>query len=372
MNNAGPSKKNSQQLFTFKSGGWVLAVAAMPVIIIMIWALAPVVLGTATTDQQGDGQHIESYGFDLSRAIVERNSIVIGSASRDSINALSEPRMISVAEVDHINAEERGKYLVGSDRVIGVVVGSVSRAYPIRMLVWHEIVNDVIEGQHIAVTYSGLCDSAAVYNATLSNADMPLEFGVSGLLRNSNLLMYDRQDDSSQDSLWSQIDGRAIAGPAAHQSKSLELLPSVVMHWDDWKALHPTTEVMAPNPDPLLEKYYKRRAYGDYSSSDILRFPVAPLPPAESDNSRPLKDRIVAVQTSDEQWHAISIADLEGRVVADDIWPMKLSDGSTIYWHFSSGDIQTAWATDEAGAFLPSAHAFWFAWYAAYPDLLLK
>jgi hypothetical protein len=156
--------------------------------------------------------------FDLGNATVPREEIHSGGPAKDGIPALSKPKTIGA---------KAATYLAAGDRVIGVAIGNEARAYPIRILNFHEIVNDVLGGQPIAVTYCPLCDSAAVFDRNTPRGLR--EFGVSGLLYNSNVLMYDR--DKRAESLWSQLKSEAVAGVQVRNR--LKLLPLELTTWSD-------------------------------------------------------------------------------------------------------------------------------------------
>ena len=225
--------------------------------------------------------------FDLDGLPSPANVLVASGVPRDGVPAIDEPRWLSASEVDRVNAERRGKLLVPDDRVIGLAVNGDVRAYPLRILQWHEIVNDTVGGEPVAVTYSPLCDSVAVVARRIGGRTV--RFGHSGLLWQSNLVLYDR--DAEQPSLWSQLAARAIAGPAA--GRTLRLLPLSLTTWESWRTEHPDTRVLAP--DPRLGREYRRSPYSSYFGSDILRFPVQPLPPGGR-----LKDRVVTVSAGGE------------------------------------------------------------------------
>ncbi|UCH41924.1 MAG: DUF3179 domain-containing protein, partial [Gammaproteobacteria bacterium] len=137
-------------------------------------------------------------GFDLSNSILPQDQILQGGPPRDGIPALSNPKLIKPGNAS---------YLKPGDRVIGISLQGQARAYPIAILNWHEIVNDEINNQRFAVTYCPLCGTAVAFDATVGGK--PTDFGVSGLLYNSDVLLYDRETES----LWSQIMSQAISGP---------------------------------------------------------------------------------------------------------------------------------------------------------------
>ncbi len=269
------------RLLDWRSGGGLLLASGLLVLAAVGWRVIPLL------QQQGHavgGENAADYEFDLTAALIPSDRIVPSGLPRDGIPTLDAPATMSVAEVDAFNQEHRGKYLVSSDRVIGITIGGEARAYPIRVMNWHEIVNDTIGGVPIAVTFSPLCDSVVVFDRRVDGEI--IEFGVSGLLFNSNLLMHDRAG-----SLWSQLQGRAIAGPAAVAGRRLMVLPASLTRWDHWIDRHPDTAVV--RPDPLRFERYRRNPYGSYLATGKLRFPVDPLPP---DDSRELMSPILVVQ----------------------------------------------------------------------------
>ena len=304
------------RLFTFASGGWVLAVAVGLSIAGVAWNLAPL-FSPDRVRPRGDGRNPASYGFDLAHAIVPPERIASSGLVADALRALDDPATWSLAEI-------QGRYLVGDDKVIGVVFGGEARAYPLRVLVWHEVVNDVVAGVPIAVTYNAVSHGIAVFDRRAGGGT--LTFRVSGLLYQSNLLMYDRQGES----LWSQLQARAIAGPAA--GTSLTVLPLSLSRWDAWSAAWPQTRVLAPLA--AEREKYSRDLSGSFAGSEALRFPVDPMPPP----GRPLK--------------TVVFAPLEGEVV-----PLEVAPGERrLEVRGRSGTVP------EAGLY-----AFWFAWYATRP-----
>jgi hypothetical protein len=269
MTDARPPK-----LFTFASGGWVLLAAILITVAGTIWNLAPL-FDPKRERPRGDGRNPSSYGFDLGTTLVPREAIVSSGLVVDALPALADPESIPFRELAAGQTSGRGRYLVPSDKLVGVVLGGEARAYPLRVLVWHEVVNDVVGGVPIAVTYSPLSGGIAVFDRRVGGDT--LTFGVSGLLYQSNLLIYDRKPGHVGESLWSQLQARAIAGPAAAAGSTLTVLPVALARWDEWSAAWPDTRVLAPLPDELDK--YGRDVYGSYINSDELRFPVDPLPP---------------------------------------------------------------------------------------------
>lgn len=350
-------------MLTFRSGGWVILLAVLLSGVLFSWHVVTI-LGSRGSRAIGDGKNAETYGFELSGILIPRAELIGSGAVKDGIPALSNPAKISALEADQINRDERGKYLVPRDRVIGVHVNGEACAYPVRILCWHEVVNDTLGGVPIAVTYNPLCDSVVVFERKLGD-DAP-EFGVSGLLHNSNLIFYDRRPEGVGESLWSQLGTQAIAGPLAGQS--LRVLPSALTTWEDWRGLHPDTTVL--ERDPARKKRYKRNPYNSYYGSDLLRFPVKPpLPPG----SPPNKSRIIVLEIAGRRTpihysQVAETADGEGR------WTTEISGTSvTLQYRTFPGTIypDTVYVVEGEGRMPVDGviYSFLFAWHAMYSDL---
>jgi len=278
--------------------------------------------------------------------------IIASGLARDELPALDDPPSMPVAGVAEFNATHRGKYLVSDDRVIGVTIDGESRAYPVRVLNWHEVVNDTLAGVPIAVTYHPLCDSVVVFDRRVG--ERTLRFGVSGLLLDSNLLMFDRSETGGGDeSLWSQLRARAIAGPAAAAGLSLRVLAASVADWQDWVAARPETTVL--EPDEARFKRYQLNPYGNYFLTGRPRYPVDPLAPEGTLDwmSRLLvvedgtRQRVLALQDLGAAELAAAAAELGVRVRATGAGPSLLV---------------------EADPGSRTVYSLWFAWYASHPD----
>jgi hypothetical protein len=269
-----------------RSGGWWV-IAAIVVSSIAFSYYAAQIVRARGSHAAGDGRNVSSYGFALEPCLVPRELLVASGMPKDGLPALVNPSVWNLGQADAASVT-RAKFLVPADRVIGVKAGSQARAYPLRLLVWHEVVNDTLGDVPIAVTYNALCDSAVVFHRTLDGRTVT--FGVSGLLYDSNLVMYDRASDHAGESLWSQLLFKAVAGPAAAAGAKLAVLPISVEAWGDWRRENPETTVLAP--DPRMARQYSRDPYTSYFGNDLLRFPVAPLP---SPARYPLKSPVVAL-----------------------------------------------------------------------------
>ncbi|MFY0632955.1 MAG: DUF3179 domain-containing protein [Vannielia sp.] len=184
---------------------------------------------------------------DFSRTSVESwVEILSGGPGKDGIPAISGPDFRGV----------KGAGLSAREPVITVEIGGRARAYPLRYLIWHEIVNDEMGGVPIAVTYCPLCNSALVFDRRLGGR--VLEFGVTGKLRHSDMVMYDRQTES----WWQQALGVGIVG--ALTGRELRQVPSWMESWESFAQRHPKGQVMA---EPRHNRPYGRNPYEGYDSS---------------------------------------------------------------------------------------------------------
>ena len=181
----------------------------------------------------------------------------------DGIPALDRSAMISAKEA---------AYLKESDLVFGLKINNDARAYPLRIMDWHEMANDVVGGVPVSLAYCTLCGAAIAYDGRASDGRI-YTFGSSGLLFRSNKLMYDRQTHT----LWNQFTGKPVLGELAGGGKAppltLKLLPVVLTTWAEWKEQHPATRVLDVNtgyPRP----YHAGAPYGGYFSSPTTMFPV--------------------------------------------------------------------------------------------------
>jgi hypothetical protein len=350
--------RKGQHLLTFRSGGWVLLLAGLLTIAIAIWALAGA-LARREAPLVGDGVNAGTYGFDLETCLVPRQRIVAAGMRKDALLALVDPPVIPAGEVARINEEERGKYLVAADRVIGVTLNDEARAYPLLIMNCHEIVNDTLSGTPIAVTYNPLCDSVVVFDRRVNGET--LEFGVSGLLYNSNLLMYDRRPPAEGESLWSQLLARAVAGPAAAEGRRLRVLDAALACWADWLDDHPGTTVL--DRDPRMIRRYRETSYKSYFQSPRLQFPVDPPPPTAGPG---IKDRVVIV-TADRARGVYALNDIARRVGADGTLETMIGD-SAVRLRYRADPQTVAVSAAPGSQPITTTHAFWFAWHAMYPD----
>ncbi len=186
---------------------------------------------------------------DFSKHSVDFDTIMSGGPPRDGIPSIDQPKFI------HVSASD----LPGNEPVIGLEVNGVARAYPLRVLTWHEIANDEIGGVPVIVTYCPLCNAAIVYDRRIKGALGAPTFGTTGLLRHSDMVMYDRFSDT----WWQQFSGKGIAGK--YNGVQLKRLPSRLESFDNFKKRFPDAQVLVPN-DPRMRPY-GRNPYAGYDSA---------------------------------------------------------------------------------------------------------
>ena len=195
-------------------------------------------------------------------ATIRVEEVVWGGVRVDGIPSLDHPARLSPDEATYLDPDEP---------VFGIALNGEAMAYPVRIMDWHELSNDVVGGVPVSLAYCTLCGAGIAFDARASDGQT-YEFGTSGLLYRSNKLMYDRTTRT----LWNQFTGRPVIGPlaAGADSPRLELLPVVTTSWGDWLEQHPETEVLdvKTGHNRLYELF--GQPYGDYFRTNEIRFPV--------------------------------------------------------------------------------------------------
>ena len=265
----------ANRMLQFKTGGWVILLAVVVSAALGARILIPA-LKSGRSPLVGDKKDVATYGFDLSNLTVDPAGLVAGNMVKDAIRPLTSPATLTPDEVLARNEAQRGKYLVPSDWGLGLSLNGANRAYPQRVRNRHEIVNDTLGGVPLAVTFNPLSFTAAAFRREFGGEETT--FGVSGLLYNSTLVMYDRRPDGAGESLWLPLTGRAVAGPSA--GTELQLLPASLATWANWVGRHPDTTVIEGLAD--FRKHYGMEPYGSYYQRGRLRFPVSPPLPEGS------------------------------------------------------------------------------------------
>jgi hypothetical protein len=211
---------------------------------------------------------------DFDKHVVPLDQFQSGGPGKDGIPAIDDPRFLRVPKVDGVEPKEP---------VIELVVRGRVRAYPIQILIWHEIVNDEIAGVPVAVTFCPLCNTSLVFDRRVDGRT--LDFGTTGNLRNSDLVMYDRQTES----WWQQFGGAGLVGRYA--GARLDVIPSRIVAWRQFRREHPSGLVLSRDTG-------HSRPYGDnpYQGYDALQSgPIFPSTHAGDDRLSP-KERVVFVE----------------------------------------------------------------------------
>ncbi len=278
-------------------------------------------------------------GFDLSAATIPAAEIFAGGPPKDGIPSIDAPVFDAAANAD---------FMRGDDLVLGVFLENEARAYPVKILNWHEIVNDEINGFPFAVTFCPLCGSGVVFDARLDGK--VLRFGVSGLLYNSDVLLYDRQTNS----LWSQLLRRGVSGEYAEAP--LSALPVQHTTWRDWRRQYPQTKILTPNTGAARD--YETDPYAGYDKSEDVYFPVSP----RADGEFHPKEWVLGARANGAA-KAYPFSELQKNgeaIVQDSIGGREVA----IHWNAEEQAARAVWA-DGGG---DSVRAFWFAWHAFEPD----
>ena len=310
------------------------------------------------------------------KTLIRLDEIRWGGVRRDGIPPLKNPMMIAARDATWLHAD---------DIVFGVAIDGDVRAYPKRILAWHEMFKDRIGGRELAGVYCTLCGALVLYDVTV--AGVQHELGTSGFLYRSNKLMYDHATKS----MWSTLTGTPVVGALVGKGIELQPLYVVTTTWKEWRQRHPATQVLSLDTGHRRD-YSEGAAYRDYFATDRLMFSV----PARDDRL-PNKAEVLALRVPHAPGETLAIAAdfLASRpVYQGQIGALRfvvLTDGSganrvyeTVGVAFVGWD-QMATARDDVGGNwtvgeaaltsttgkalkrLPAHRAFWFGWHAAFP-----
>jgi Protein of unknown function (DUF3179) len=216
----------------------------------------------------------DGWKTDFSRTAVDFSEILRGGPPRDGIPPIDRPSFKPAGKMRDLSPREP---------MIVFPLDANARAYPLRVMMWHEIVNDTVGGIPVAVTYCPLCNAALVFDRRVGGRE--LDFGTTGLLRNSDLIMWDRQTQS----WWQQFTGEAIVG--AYTGTALKLLPSRVLPFSELRARWPDAPVLVPN-DPSLRAY----GYNPYFEYEDRAGPYDLLFPGDLPRGLPAMARVVVAR----------------------------------------------------------------------------
>lgn len=216
---------------------------------------------------------LEQFDTDRSKYIIDLSELQAGGPPKDGIPSIDAPSFVST--------EAARDWIEPQEPVIALELGGEARAYPLQILTFHEIVNDRVGGVPVAVTFCPLCYSAIVFERTLQGE--PVEFGVSGMLRKSDLVMYDRKTET----LWQQLNGKAIVGDLAGQT--LEPIPSQIVSYQQFRAAYPDGQVLSR--DTGHDRPYGQNPYAGYDDIDKKPF----LFRGEQDGRLPPMEKVTAI-----------------------------------------------------------------------------
>jgi Protein of unknown function (DUF3179) len=262
----------------------------------------------ALTPPYAVAQGSREWRTDFVHHTVPLEEIVSGGPPKDGIPALDHPQFISIAAAD--------AWLSPREPVVAVVEGDQAKAYPLQILIWHEIVNDVVAGRPVSVTYCPLCNTALAFDRRLDGK--VLDFGTTGRLRFSDLVMYDRQTES----WWQQATGEGIVGALA--GRTLEPLPAPLVSWRTFKGTYPDGLVLSRRTG--FDRPYGENPYARYD--DPHGSPITSFFRGRRDDRLPAMERVVAVSLGGDDVaysftavrHRPAINDQVGRVPIVVFW----------------------------------------------------
>tara|TARA_B110000305_G_C19463787_1_gene656408 strand:+ start:6949 stop:8076 length:1128 start_codon:yes stop_codon:yes gene_type:complete len=331
--------------------------------------------------QRGIDPAFEAYFTPDRRFDIRLDEVTWGGVKQDGIPPLRQPAMIAAADAD---------YLAGTDVIFGIEINGEARAYPKRILAWHEMFVDTIAGVPLIGVYCTLCGTVILYETSVGGTDYDL--GTSGFLYRSNKLMYDRATQS----LWSTMAGKPVIGPLADHGIELPIRSIVTTSWSEWRRRHPDTQVLS------LETGHDRNyeegvAYRDYFGSEHRMFET----PFDDDRLND-KDEVLALRfiPAAETPVAISASFLKrNRIYENNFGGQSFviltdagranqvyerpADVGFVAWdkrHTATDHHGVEWTLTESALTapdgrtlkrLPAHRAFWFGWHGAFPDTVL-
>ena len=317
------------------------------------------------------------YFYDRSNQTkIRLDEIIWGGVRQDGIPPLVSPKMLDA---------NQATYLADTDVVFGLMINGESRAYPKRILAWHEFFTDDFGEQSIAGVYCTLCGTVIIYDTEFRG--MKHELGTSGFLYRSNKLMYDQATQS----LWSTFLGQPVIGPLVDQNIELSTLPVETTTWGEWRKRHPNTQVLSIETGHARD-YAEDEAYKNYFTDDNLMFPVLKI-----DKRLPNKARVFIPRTKNfaAQPLAVSIEYLKRkRLYQNQIDGQRLvilteSNGSSRAYSADNQEFKSykegrlldnngdTWKVNEDTLVgpekqrlsrIPAHEAFWFAWFNIFPE----
>lgn len=331
---------------------WLLIVVGVAVVIAFLGRQASV--GKKTPElSPTDGVVVRSVSLatDFAGAKVNQGDLIQGClGGKDCIPAIDNPKFES--------AKDASKWLRAEDRVFGINVNGSQRAYPQRILNWHEIVNDAIpcalnsqcdqDPLYLIVTFCPLCGSALAFEPKVNG--VITQFGVSGKLHNNDLVMYDRYEGS----LWQQITGEAIVGPAARRNETLKLVTLTTTTWQEWKDKYTDTLVLSRDTGHV--RNYDQYPYGTYEENEELLFGVKEL-----NRALHIKAVVYGIEVNGQTKAYPEEVIRQKSVVNDTVGGVSIKVEL-----LDSGEVRVTNA--KTGEAVIPIRLFWFAWAAFHPD----
>jgi len=334
---------------------------------------------------QLDPRFQDFFGSPL-RTAIRLDEVQWGGVAVNGIPPLDHPAVVAAAEAD---------YLADDNIVFGISVNGESRAYPRRILAWHEMALDAVGGEELTIVYCTLCGTVIPYESRVGGRLRV--FGTSGFLYQSNKLMFDRETKT----LWSSLDGTPAIGPLVGSGLRLSIRPVVTTTWGAWRRRHPDTTVLSLDTG-YQRDYSEGAAYRTYFATDSLMFPVSRLDVRLRNKAEVLALRLAAPDGSDAiRTVAVAAEYLRERPVyhldvegADLVIVTSAEGANRVYEaggrRFDRLDGDGRVIEDAGGTWtvqedrlratadpslelprVPAHRAFWFGWYAQYPDTIL-
>ena len=314
----------------------IIVVIGLTVFINSKWdADAPNNISDITITGTDDGIKTTRKGV---KYLVDPENILSGGPPKDGIPSIDNPKFVDVKDAD--------EWIEDNELVLALEHKGEKKVYPLQILVWHEIVNDYVASDPILITYCPLCGSGIAYDRVILGEEV--EFGTSGKLYNSNLVMYDRKTDT----YWTQIDGLAIVGELTGMQLNAVSIDTVV--WRDWKNEHPDSKVLSQ--DTGHSRKYGKDPYGNYYEDSFLIFPVE-----NTDDRISPKEVVFGIKVNDEFKAYLEIDLINKSKIEDEIAGIKITIERDI-----AGRVKVT--NTETGTEIVKERDFWFAWYAFHPN----
>ena len=279
----------------------------------------------------------QEFNLDQRRSKIDLSKLRQGCPVKDCIPAIDKPKFISASEA------EKSSQIKETDVVFAISHRNVSRAYPQKILNWHEIVNDTVGGDPVLITFCPLCGTAIGFERPADST-----FGVSGKLINSNLVMYDRKTQT----LWQQLGGEAIVGELVGQK--LKPFPVDTLLWKDWKKLHPDTQLLSQ--DTGYSRDYSYYPYGSYETDRSVYFPAE----GENDTRLHPKEIVWGIEVNGK-FKAYMDKKLSEVEILNDTF-----DGVNLKVERSK--VGQARIIKEDGSQIIPDRSMWFAWVSFHPE----